>query len=99
MIAPRSSDTHAVEVPSPRELPRLLRSGSVDGATLLNDQFELLAFGAKISRARGRPLVEQVAGQQRRAGQRRAHGSGAPPGAAEVPGQHVTGGDGGGEVG
>jgi hypothetical protein len=33
---------------------------AVDGATLLTDQFELLAFGVKISRARGRPLVEQV---------------------------------------
>jgi hypothetical protein len=33
---------------------------AVDGATLLNDRFELLSFGAKISRARGRPQVEQV---------------------------------------
>jgi hypothetical protein len=33
---------------------------AVDGATLLTDQFELLAFGAKITRARGRPQVEQV---------------------------------------
>jgi hypothetical protein len=33
---------------------------AVDGATLLTDQFHVLAFGAKISRARGRPLVEQV---------------------------------------
>ncbi|MQA31399.1 MAG: hypothetical protein GEU82_16460 [Luteitalea sp.] len=33
---------------------------AVDGAALLTDQFDLLAFGAKISRARGRPLVEQV---------------------------------------
>jgi hypothetical protein len=33
---------------------------AVDGATLLTDQFELLAFGAKIARARGRPQVEQV---------------------------------------
>ena len=33
---------------------------AVDGATLLTDQFELLAFGVKISRARGRPQVEQV---------------------------------------
>ena len=33
---------------------------AVDGATLLTDRFELLAFGAKISRARGRPQVEQV---------------------------------------
>ena len=33
---------------------------AVDGATLLTDQFHLLAFGGKISRARGRPQVEQV---------------------------------------
>jgi hypothetical protein len=33
---------------------------AVDGATLLTDQYDLLAFGAKISRARGRPVVDQV---------------------------------------
>jgi hypothetical protein len=33
---------------------------AVDGATLLTDQFDLLAFGVKIARARGRPQVEQV---------------------------------------
>lgn len=33
---------------------------AVDGATLLTDDYELLAFGAKITRRRGSPLVEQV---------------------------------------
>jgi hypothetical protein len=34
---------------------------AVDGATILNSRCELLAFGAKISRRKGSPLVEQVA--------------------------------------
>jgi hypothetical protein len=34
---------------------------AVDGATLITDRFELLAFGAKISRRDGSPLVEQTA--------------------------------------
>jgi hypothetical protein len=33
---------------------------AVDGATVLADNYDLLAFGAKISRRRGSPLVEQV---------------------------------------
>ena len=33
---------------------------AVDGATLLTDNYELLAFGAKIARRRGSPPVEQV---------------------------------------
>jgi hypothetical protein len=33
---------------------------AVDGATLLTDQYDLLAFGAKISRARGKPVVDQI---------------------------------------
>jgi hypothetical protein len=33
---------------------------AVDGATLLNDRYELLAFGVKIGRPEGRPPVEQV---------------------------------------
>jgi len=33
---------------------------AVDGATVLTSSYELLAFGAKITRRRGRPLVEQV---------------------------------------
>jgi hypothetical protein len=33
---------------------------AVDGATVINSDYELLAFGAKIRRRRGRPEVEQV---------------------------------------
>jgi hypothetical protein len=33
---------------------------AVDGATVINDQYELLAFGAKISRRKGSPQIEQV---------------------------------------
>jgi hypothetical protein len=34
---------------------------AVDGATILTDKYELLAFGAKIARREGWPLVEQTA--------------------------------------
>jgi hypothetical protein len=33
---------------------------AVDGATIINDQYELLAFGAKIARRKGSPQIEQV---------------------------------------
>jgi hypothetical protein len=33
---------------------------AVDGATLINDRYELLAFGAKITRRRGNPPAERV---------------------------------------
>jgi len=33
---------------------------AVDGATVINDRFELIAFGAKITRRRGSPQVERV---------------------------------------
>lgn len=33
---------------------------AVDGATILNTEYELLAFGAKIARKKGSPQVEQV---------------------------------------
>jgi len=33
---------------------------AVDGATILNDRFELLAFGAKIERLRGSPPIERL---------------------------------------
>jgi Probable sensor domain DACNV len=33
---------------------------AVDGATLITDRYELLAFGAKIARVDGRPQVEEV---------------------------------------
>src|SRR5258705_10271771 len=33
---------------------------AVDGATVITDAYELLAFGAKITRRRGAPPVEQI---------------------------------------
>jgi len=33
---------------------------AVDGATVITDAYELLAFGAKITRRRGEPPVEQI---------------------------------------
>jgi DNA integrity scanning protein DisA with diadenylate cyclase activity len=33
---------------------------AVDGATVITDQYEVLAFGAKIKRAAGRESVEQM---------------------------------------
>jgi hypothetical protein len=33
---------------------------AVDGAVILTDQYDVLGFGAKITRRRGHPLVEQV---------------------------------------
>jgi hypothetical protein len=33
---------------------------AVDGATLVNDRYDLLAFGVKIGRPDGRPQVERV---------------------------------------
>ena len=33
---------------------------AVDGATVINDRYDLLAFGAKITRKRGSPPVELV---------------------------------------
>jgi len=32
----------------------------VDGATVINDRYELLAFGVKIGRPEGRPQVERL---------------------------------------
>jgi DNA integrity scanning protein DisA with diadenylate cyclase activity len=48
----------------PTELARVVEEiaglTAVDGATLINDRYELLAFGVKIGRPDGRPRVERV---------------------------------------
>ncbi len=44
-----------------REVDHLGGLTAVDGATIINDQFDLIAFGAKIGRAKGKPTVEQIA--------------------------------------
>jgi DNA integrity scanning protein DisA with diadenylate cyclase activity len=41
-------------------IERLAGLTAVDGATIINDRYELLAFGAKIARAPGRESVERI---------------------------------------
>ncbi len=45
---------------SPRDIDSVAGLTAADGATILNDRFEVLAFGAKIIRRRGSPQVAQV---------------------------------------
>lgn len=44
-----------------REVDHLAGLTAVDGATIINDDFELIAFGAKIGRAIAKPTVAQIA--------------------------------------
>jgi hypothetical protein len=48
------------ERPSQRDIDGVAGLTAADGATILNDRFEVLAFGAKIIRKLGSPLVNQV---------------------------------------
>jgi hypothetical protein len=43
-----------------REIDHLGGLTAVDGATIITDQYELLAFGTKISRAEGKPPIESI---------------------------------------
>lgn len=43
-----------------REVEHLAGLTAVDGATVVNERFELLAFGAKIGRAKGRDILNEV---------------------------------------
>jgi hypothetical protein len=43
-----------------REVGNISGLTAVDGATVISDRFELLAFGAKIGRAQGKPFSEQI---------------------------------------
>ncbi|RFS20243.1 hypothetical protein DVR12_21095 [Chitinophaga silvatica] len=43
-----------------REVENITGLTAVDGATIINDKQELLAFGAKIARAKDAPAIEQV---------------------------------------
>lgn len=43
-----------------REVDHLAGLTAVDGATIISDEYELLAFGAKIGRAKGKDLVEEL---------------------------------------
>lgn len=43
-----------------REVESLAGLTAIDGATIISDQYELLAFGAKIGRPEGSPVVEKI---------------------------------------
>jgi hypothetical protein len=43
-----------------REVEHLAGLTAVDGATIISEDYELLAFGAKIGRAKGKDLVEEL---------------------------------------
>ncbi|MCD0487756.1 hypothetical protein LPB86_05930 [Pedobacter sp. MC2016-14] len=44
-----------------REVDHLAGLTAVDGATIVSDKYELMAFGAKIGRAKGKDMVEELA--------------------------------------
>ena len=46
--------------PQPHDIDHVAGLTAADGATILDDRFSLLAFGAKIIRRRGSPLVSQI---------------------------------------
>ena len=54
------SDTRGWREALQRAVDAIAGLTAVDGATLLTDTYDLLAFGAKIARRRGSPPVEQV---------------------------------------
>jgi hypothetical protein len=43
-----------------REVEHLAGLTAVDGATIINDKYELLAFGAKIGRAKGKDNIDEI---------------------------------------
>jgi hypothetical protein len=53
-------DSHEWQEDLRRAVDQIAGLTAVDGATLVNDRYELLAFGAKIIRRRGNPTVERV---------------------------------------
>jgi Probable sensor domain DACNV len=58
--ANEDSDTHEWQEDLRRAVDAIAGLTAVDGAAILSDRFELLAFGTKIVRRRGSPIVERV---------------------------------------
>ncbi|HZT75039.1 MAG TPA: hypothetical protein VFA27_00175 [Vicinamibacterales bacterium] len=59
--APAEGDVSAWQQRLGRAVDAIAGLTAVDGAAVLTRRYELVAFGAKITRRRGSPLVEQVA--------------------------------------
>jgi hypothetical protein len=57
---PLDGASHEWEEDFRRAVDALAGLTAVDGATIVSDRYELLAFGAKITRRRGNPTVERV---------------------------------------
>lgn len=56
----RSRDSHEWQEDLRRAVDALAGLTAVDGATIITDRYALVAFGAKIARRRGGPVVERV---------------------------------------
>ena len=54
------ADSHEWQEDLRRAIAAIAGLTAVDGATILTDRFDLIAFGAKITRRRGHPPVERV---------------------------------------
>jgi hypothetical protein len=54
------SESHEWQEDLRRAVGAIAGLTAVDGATIVNDRYELLAFGAKITRRRGSPPIERV---------------------------------------
>ncbi|MEO8483948.1 MAG: putative sensor domain DACNV-containing protein [Acidobacteriota bacterium] len=59
-LAPEEADTHEWQQSLRRSVEAIAGLTAVDGATLINDRYELVAFGTKITRRRGSPQVERI---------------------------------------
>ncbi|MEO8070777.1 MAG: putative sensor domain DACNV-containing protein [Acidobacteriota bacterium] len=57
----RSRESHEWQEDLRRAVAAMAGLTAVDGATVINERYELLAFGAKITRSRGNPPVERIA--------------------------------------
>jgi hypothetical protein len=60
LTQPHDVESHEWQEDLRRAIDNIAGLTAVDGATLVNDRYELLAFGAKITRRRGNPPVERV---------------------------------------
>jgi len=58
--AERESETHEWQRSLRRAVDALAGLTAVDGATLITEHYDLIAFGIKIARRRGSPQVERV---------------------------------------
>ena len=60
LMAERATEPHRWEEALTRAVESVAGLTAVDGATIITDRYELLAFGAKIGRRDGAPRVESV---------------------------------------